>query len=113
MAFGTKVQFNPIGTIAFGSITASYTAFGPPMPGHARIIRIANDSNEDVLISADGVTDNLRVAANSFILLDFSANRIQDDGLFVAKGEQFYIKYVSAPSSGAVWIEVITAAGGV
>lgn len=113
MAFGTKVQFNPIGTVAFGSITGTYAAFGPPMPGHARIIRISNDSNEDVLISADGVTDNLRIASNSFLLLDFSANKIQDDGLFVAMGVQFYIKYVSAPSSGSIWIEVITAAGGV
>jgi hypothetical protein len=113
MAFGTRVQFNPIGTVVFGSITGSYTAFGAPMPGHARIIRIANDTNEDVLISADGTIDNLRVAANSFILFDFSTNRIQDDGLFVAKGDQFYVKYVLAPSSGAVWIEVITATGGV
>jgi len=113
MAFGTRVQFNPIGTVAFGSITGSYTALGAPMPGHARIIRFSNDTNEDVLISADGVTDNLRLAANSFVLFDFSTNRIQDDGLFVEKGVQFYVKYVLAPGSGAVWIEVITATGGV
>jgi hypothetical protein len=113
MAFGTRVQFNPIGSVAFGSITGSYVAFGAPMPGHARIIRFCNSTNTDFLISADGVTDHIRVAANSFILFDFSTNRVQDDGLFVQKGDQFYIKYVSAPGSGAAWIEVITASGGV
>ena len=113
MAFGTRVQFNPIGVVAFGSIGASYGTFGAPMPGHARIIRFSNGTNADVLISSDGVTDNLRIAANSFMLVDFSTNRIQDDGLFVQKGDQFYIKYVTAPSSGAAWIEVITASGGV
>lgn len=113
MAFGTRVLFNPIGSVAFGSITGSYTTFGAPMPGHARIIRFCNSTDKDILISADGVNDHLRIAANSFALFDFSTNRIQDDGLFVQKGDQFYIKYASAPSSGTAWIEVITAAGGV
>jgi hypothetical protein len=113
MAFGTRVQFNPIGVVAFGALTGSYATFGAAMPGHARIIRFSNSTNADVLISSDGTTDNIRVAANSFILFDFSTNRIQDDGLFVQKGDQFYIKYVTSPSSGAAWIEVITASGGV
>lgn len=101
MAYGTRVQFNPIGVVAFGSITGSYAAFGPSMPGHARIIRFVNSTDKDIYVSADGVNDNLRIAANSFALFDFSTNRIQDDGLFVQKGDQFYLKYVSAPSQGA------------
>jgi hypothetical protein len=113
MAFGTRVQFNPLGTVAFGSLTGSYTALGPPMPGHARVVKFSNSTNQDVLISADGVTDHLRVATNSFVLFDFSSNKIQEDGLFVQKGDQFYVKYAAAPASGNVWIEVITAAGGV
>lgn len=113
MAYGTRVQFNPIGVVAFGSIGATYGTFGAPMPGHARIVRLANSTNADILISTDGTTDNIRIAANSFVLFDFSTNRIQDDGLFVQKGDQFYIKYVTAPTSGAAWLEVITAAGGV
>lgn len=113
MAYGTRVQFNPIGVIAFGSLTNSYQAFGNAMPGHARLVRFCNSTDKDILVSADGVNDNLRIAANSFALFDFSTNRIQDDGLFVQKGDQFYVKYVAAPSQGAAWIEVITAAGGV
>jgi hypothetical protein len=113
MAFGTRVMFNPVGVVAFGAITAVYTPFGPPLPGHARIMRFVNSTNADLYISSDGITANFRLAANSFLLIDFSTNRIQDDGLFVQKGDQFYLEYVTAPSSGAAWIEVITAAGGV
>ena len=113
MAYGTRVQFNPIGVVAFGSITGSYTTFGAAMPGHARIVCFTNSTDKDILISADGTTDQLRLASNSFKLFDFSTNRVQDDGLFVPEGTQFYIKYVAAPGSGAAWIEVITAAGGV
>lgn len=113
MAYGTRVQFNPIGVVAFGSITSGYAAFGSPMPGHARIIRFCNSTDKDIYISADGTNDHLRIASNSFALFDFSTNRIQDDGLFVQKGDQFYLKYAAAPSTGAAWIEVITAAGGV
>jgi hypothetical protein len=113
MAFGTRVQFNPVGVVAFGSISASYAAFGAAMPGHARIVTFVNSTDKDIYVSADGVHDHLRIAANSFRLFDFSTNRVQDDGLFVQKGDQFYLKYVAAPSSGAAWIEVITATGGV
>jgi hypothetical protein len=113
MAFGTRVQFNPLGEVAFGSITGSYTAFGPPLPGHARIVVFTNATDKDVYVSVDGSTNNFRIASNSFKLFDFSTNRIQNDGLFVQEGTQFYIKYASAPGSGSAWIEVITAAGGV
>lgn len=112
MVFGTRVQFNPIGTVAFGSITGSYTAFGPPMPGHVRLLRLSNSTNQDILVSADGTTNHLRVSAGGFILFDFVANEVQNDGFFVTEKTQFYLKYVSAPSSGAAWIEVITASGG-
>ena|SRR5271165_6069503 len=113
MTYGTRVQFNPLGTVAFGSITASYVAFGSPMPNPAHLIRFNNSTNTDILISADGTTDHLRIAANSFALFDFTSNRVNDVGYFVAEGVQFYIKYVSAPGSGSAWIEVITASGGI
>lgn len=113
MAFGTIVKFNPLGAVAFGSITGSYTAFGAPMPKPAHLIRFNNSTNQDILISADGVTDHLRIAANSFALFDFTTNRVNEAGYFVAENTQFYIKYVLAPGSGSAWIEVITASGGV
>ena len=53
------------------------------------------------------------MAANSFLIIDLSTNKIRDDGLFLAIGTQFYVKQVTGPSSGSVWIEVIHGEGGV
>lgn len=113
MAFGTRVKFFPVGEVAFGGISGTYATLGSALTSHARIICFTNSTNADVYISADGVNNHLRLAAGSFKLFDFSTNRIQDDGLFVELGTQFYVKQVSAPSSGSVWIEVIAGTGGV
>lgn len=114
MAFGTRVQFDAVRELAFSGISGSYATVGTPLTDHARIINFNNSTNVDIYISLDGTTNNLRLAANTFQLFDFSTNKIQDDGLFVPIGTQFYAKQVSgAPASGTVWIEVISGAGGV
>ena len=114
MAYGTRAEIDAVRELAFGSISGSFTAVGTPLTQHARVVIFTNSSNAEIYISTDGTTNNLRLASNSFKLIDFSTNKIRDDGLFVSIGTQFYTKQVSgAPSSGAVWIEVIYAAGGV
>ncbi len=114
MAFGTRAQFDAVREVAFGGISGTYAPVGGPLTDHARVVLINNSTNVEVYISDDASTNNFRMAPNSFKLIDFSANKIRDDGLFVAIGTQFYVKQVSgAAASGAVWIEVISAAGGV
>ena len=114
MAFGTKAQFDAVRELAFGGISGTYAVVGTPLTDHARIVRIVNSTNAEVYISIDGTTNHIRMAAGSFVLFDFSTNRIQDDGLFLSVGVQFYAKQVTgAPGSGSVWIEVVSAIGGV
>lgn len=115
MAYGTRVTFEPVRELAAASIGAAYVKIGTPTIAHTRIVRIVNSTNADVYVSVDGVTNDLRVAASSFVLYDFSANLVQDDGLFLQQGTQFWVKETSAgaPSTGEVWIEVIYASGGV
>lgn len=114
MAFGTKVRFEPLREVAFGSIGASYAAIGSGTTDHSRLFSINNGTNADVYISLDGTTNHLRVAANSFQLFDFSSNKVRDDGFFVEISTVFYAKRVSgAPTSGTLWVEVAYASGGV
>ena len=113
MAYGTKALVDPIRELAFGGISGTFAVIGTPLTVHARVIRFANSTNADIYISFDGINNNIRLAASSFILFDFATNRIQDDGLFVSIGTQFWAKQVSAPSSGTVWIEVVSGTGGV
>lgn len=111
MAYGTKVSFDAIREVAFGSITASYVALGTPLGRHARIISFNNSTDQAIYVSLNGTTDHIKVASNSFQLFDFSTNKIRDDGLFVAEETQFYVKYAAALTRGAFWIEVITGVG--
>jgi len=114
MAYGTKARFDAVREAAFGDITANYTAVGSALTDHARLIRFVNQTDAQIYISLDNSTDHIRMVANSFFILDFSSNKVRDDGLFVPVGTVFYVKRQSgAPSSGSFWIEVVSATGGV
>ena len=97
-------------SVAFGSITASYTAVGTASLKPIHVLIITNTTDADMLISDDGVNNKLVVPKSSFILLDVSANR---DGynpanvLMFRTRTQYYVKYITAPSLGSVYIAEI------
>jgi len=65
-----------------------------------------------MLISTDGTNNHAIVAAGAAKVFDVCSNRRTHDSLFVfAKGVQFYVKYVSAPSRGSLYIETIYGEG--
>jgi hypothetical protein len=114
MAYGTRVKFSEIKELDFSGVSASYAAVGTPINEHTRLLSLQNGCDQDLYISFDGTTNHLRMAANSFKLLDLSANKVRDDGLFLAVGTQVYVKEVSASvSSGTFWVESLYAEGGI
>ncbi len=113
MAYGTRVTFDAVRELAFGSVSGTFTAVGTPLGDFVRLIDFNNGMDQDLYISFDGVTDHLRMSMNSFKLFDISANKIRDDGLFLAIGTQIYVREVSASvASGDFWLEVMYADGG-
>jgi len=109
--FTTRAQVDVLRTLGFGSLASTFTAVGGPFAYQARIICFTNTTNEDVIFSMDGVTSQLIVPAGSFKLFDITMNHrpVNMDDFCFAIGTQWYVKYVSAPSSGAVYIEVVYA----
>lgn len=109
--FTTQARVDTLRTLAFGSIGATYTAVGPPFAYQARIICFTNTTNEDMIFSMDGMTDQLIVPAFSFKLFDVTTNHrpVNMDDFVFAIGTQWYVRYTAAPSSGAVYIEVVYA----
>ena len=113
MAYGTRVTFDPVRELAFGAFTATLTALGTPLTDNVRLISFSNSTDEDVYVSFDGTTNHLRLVGNSFKLLDLSANKVRDDGLFLAAGIQINIAYESTLGTlGDFWAEVMYAEGG-
>jgi len=114
MAYGRRVVFEDVREIAFGAVGANYTAVGGALTDHARLVFVTSTLDAEVYLSLDGVNDHQRYPANFHKTLDLTANKVRDDGFFVPQGTIFYVKRVAgAPTSGALWIEVITAGGGV
>lgn len=110
------VQFDPLRSASGtgGIITNAYLPIGAVLAHPWRIFKITNNTNGDLLFSIDGTTDHMFVPANSFILYDLSTNAqpVKNlDSLVMGIKTQFYVKYSTVPSSGAVYIEAIFAKG--
>lgn len=108
-----KVYFDTLRTVAFGGISGTYAVVGGPFTVEARIICFTNKTQGDMIFSTDNTnaTGQIFVPAGTFKLYDLTANLIpgKDDSFVVAKGTQFYVKQVTAPTSGAVYIENVYA----
>lgn len=111
-SFTNKAQVDVLRTIAFGTVAETFVAVGTPFSYQARIICFTNTTNEDLIFSMDGSTDQLIVPAGSFKLFDITTNHrpVNQDDFCFSNGTQWYVRYVSgAPSSGSVYIEVVYA----
>lgn len=114
MAYGRRVTFETIREVAFGGIGAAYAALGAVLGDNAHIIGFSNSTDAEVYISFDGVNNHLRLAANSFKVYDLTANKVRDDGYFLATNTQiFQMRVAGAPTSGSLWAEVVVASGGI
>ncbi len=108
-----KVYFDNLRTLAFGGISAAYAAVGTPLTVNPRIMCITNKTQGDMIFSIDSanVDGNLFVPAGTFKLFDLTANLVpgKDDNFVIAEGTQFYVKQVTAPTSGGVYLEFLYA----
>jgi len=86
-------------SIAFGSLSGTYTAFANPINHNYRILDFENTTNADVSISFDGTTNNLYLPAGSYRLYDLGIN-----GMVTSKNTVVYAKTAGTPTSGAVYV---------
>ncbi len=98
-------------SLANGSISGTYAAVGNPFQHLTRLICITNNTDGDMFFSTDGSTNMLFVAHNSFKLFDISTNKEVNSPFYLPAGTQFYVKQSTAPTTGAVYIEVIYGQG--
>ncbi|MFI0477772.1 MAG: hypothetical protein ACH349_01415 [Candidatus Rhabdochlamydia sp.] len=108
-----KVYFDTLRSLAFGSISGTYAALGTPFTVEARIICFTNKTQGDMILSTDNtnVDGQIFLPAGAFKLYDLTANLVpgKDDNFVIAQGTQFYVKQVTAPVSGSVYIENVYA----
>jgi hypothetical protein len=108
---GQRVRFEPIRSIAFGSVSGSYAAVGTALANASRLLMFDNLLNAAVLISFDGVHDHMFIAASSSKVIDLSTNRVGPvDQLELSEGTIIYVKQASgAPGSGTLYVSTLYA----
>lgn len=108
-----KVYFDTLRSLGFASISGTYAAVGTALTVEARIVCFTNKTAGDMIFSTDSTNSagQIFVPAGAFKLYDLTANLIpgKDDSFVLAKGTQFYVKQSTAPTSGAVYIELVYA----
>lgn len=108
MTANLQVNFEPVRSMASGSITGSFAAFGSPFAHPIRILHIINTCDTDMEFSIDGTDIQIVVVAGGFVLYDFSTNSFLNAKDFaLPKGTQIYIQYTSAPTTGNVYIMAV------
>lgn len=105
-----RVQFDTLRSLSFSGISASYAAIGTPTTVTGRIMCITNTTDGDLIVSTDATnsTGELILIAGTFKLFDLTTNRMpREDDLALPIGTQFYVKQATAPTQGAIYVEIV------
>lgn len=102
-----RMKYEPIRELASGSIVAGFTAIGTAVQHPIRLIALTNLTDATLYFSFDGINSHIVLPANGFIVHDITANKTQDTGLYLAKGDKCYVKQLGAPSSGSVYFSAM------
>jgi len=102
-----KAIFEDIRSLGFAGISGAYATVGSATTHRIRSFCISNNTQGDLLFSLDGSSDQMFVPASSFRLYDIQSNinPQKDDKYVLPIGSQFYVKQITAPTSGSVYIE--------
>jgi hypothetical protein len=110
MSYKNAAKFDTLRSVAFGSLTTSYAIVGPVLSNPAVAVAFKNNTNGIVLVSFDGINDNLVYPGQSYGVYDIRTNAPQVTDYLLSKGTAFLVKYSgSAPTSGSFYIEVLLA----
>lgn len=110
--YSLAIRFKPeaLRSLAFGSVGAGYTALGTPMDNPVISFCIDNDTDANIIVSFDGSTDHMFIAANGYKLYDVQANHGKGLAMALAQETQVYVKRESsAPTSGNVYLTIFYA----
>lgn len=106
-----RAFFEPLRSLGFAGISAAYAAVGTATTHPIRAFCVTNNTQGHMIFSLDdnNAAGDMFVAAGSYKLYDVQANINPqfDDKYVFAVGTQFYVKQVTAPVQGDVYVEIL------
>lgn len=103
---GLSVRLLPeaVRTLAFGTIGAAYMGVGTAFANPVRLLLVQNVTDATLMFSFNGVDDHLPLPRDGYMLLDVTANKSIEAGMYFAEGTRLYVKEVGTPTSGSVYV---------
>lgn len=95
---GNSIKDEAIREIAAGSLTTGYQVLGSVFTRDAFRLWMTNNTNGDIYLSTDGVTDMKKLPSTSGRACDDKTN-----DMFRKTGTQWYIRFDVAPGVPAGW----------
>lgn len=95
---GNSIKNEAIREIAAGSLTTNYQVLGSVFTRDVFRTWMINNTNGDVYLSTDGVTDMMKFPTTSGRASDDKTN-----DMFRKKGTQFYIRFDTVPGAPTGW----------
>jgi hypothetical protein len=107
-AQSTVLKWDLLRSLSSGSVSGTYAAVGTAFTYPVRILKIVNNSTEDVTVSVDGTNDYDYVPMGGFVLYDAGTNRGNPSAeLVFRQGTQIFVKGTSG--SGSVYVVTLYA----
>jgi hypothetical protein len=104
----SRLQFETLRSLAFGSISGAYMGVGTSITHPARAIMVNNTTDVLLIFSMDGVNNHFVVPATTSIVLDIQANKSLMSGFYLGQGDRLYVKdNGDAATLGAVYFSVM------
>ncbi len=101
-----RAKWEPLRSLAFGSISGTYAGVGTAFSNPVRIFWVQNNTDVTLTFSQDGLVDNFVLPSGAFVLLDLCSNMVMPSGAFYfPEGSRLYVK--GAPSSGEVDLSIV------
>jgi len=105
-----RARFDDLRSLAFGSISGTYTLVGSKINVPIRMLEISNFTGVNLLVSTDGVSDHTIIGAGTVKIYGIGSNKSDAAGNLEVPPESIYVKQESgAPTSGNVYVTVIYA----
>ena len=106
-----KAVFDTLRSIGFGAVSAAYAAVGTAVQQNPRIICLTNNTDADMILATDNtnVSGNIILLKGTFKLYDLMSNINSelDTSLVIPIGTILYVKGITNPTRGSVYLEYI------
>lgn len=105
-ALAVRAYFEPLRTLAFGSISGAYAAIGTALSNPSRQLTVTNNTDVLITFSIDGSTDHFVLLPGSAWVNDICSNTSIIAGAFMlSQNTIIYAK--GAPTIGSVYISTL------